>query len=57
MEANEIVIGIVIIAAIVLIVFIVTQNNKDKKKLTKFLNKNDKSTNENDPEFDKDDSY
>ena len=52
MEINIIILGVLIISVIILIVFLVKQNEKDKKDLTEFLNKEDKTTNENDPEFD-----
>lgn len=54
MEMNVIILGVLIVLAIILIVFLMKQNEKDKKDLTEFLNKEDKTTNENDPEFDDD---
>lgn len=54
MEKNAIILGVLMISVIILIVFLVKQNERDKKDLTEFLNKEDKTTNENDPEFDND---
>ncbi len=54
MEANNIILGVVVILAILLILFVIKQNKRDEKDLTKFLNKTDKSTDEKDAEYDND---
>lgn len=55
METNWIIIGIVAFCIIILIVFILRKNLKDKKDLTKFLNNDYKNTNENESELNDED--
>ena len=41
METNWLVIGVVVICAIILIIFLIKRNLKDEKELEVFLNKNE----------------
>lgn len=46
MEINWIIVGIVVFCMIILIVFLVRKNQKEKKKYTHFLNNDYKKANE-----------
>ncbi|MCI9844232.1 hypothetical protein [Flavobacterium pectinovorum] len=52
MEINWIVIGVVAIVLIALILFMIKKNQKEKKKLTDFLNNDFKKAEEDEPDFD-----
>ena len=52
MEINWILLGAVAVGLIVLIVFIIKKNQKEKKKLTEFLNNDFKKSEEGEPDFD-----
>jgi len=41
MEINWLIIGVVVVFAIILIIFIIKRNLKDEKELETFLNKNE----------------
>lgn len=56
MEMNWIIVGLLLLCVLVLIVFLVWKNQKDKKKYTDFFNKNYKKTAEEDSDLD-DDAY
>lgn len=53
---NWIIVGLVLLCALVLIVFLVRKNQKDKKKYSNFLNKDYKKAAEEDSDLD-DDTY
>lgn len=50
METQWIVIGGVLLAAIVLVVYLIRQNNKDEKDVTAFFNRDQRNTHEEDSE-------
>lgn len=52
MEINWAIIGIVVAVLIVLIVFMIKKNQKEKKKLTEFLNNDFKRVEEDEPDVD-----
>lgn len=52
MGINWTIIGIVVAVLIVLIVFMIRKNQKEKKKWTEFLNNDFKKTEENEPDVD-----
>jgi len=52
MEINWILLGAVAVGLIVLIVFIIKKNQKEKKKLTDFLNNDFKKSEEDGSDFD-----
>lgn len=52
MEINWIIIGFVAGVLIVLILFMIKKNQKEKKKFTDFLNNDLKKTDEDEPDFD-----
>ena len=52
MEINWILLGAVAVVLIGLIVFIIKKNQKEKKKLTEFLNNDFKKSEEDEPDFD-----
>ncbi|QSB27675.1 hypothetical protein [Flavobacterium sp. CLA17] len=52
MEINWTILGIVVAVLIVLIVFVIRKNQKEKKKLTEFLNNDFKKAEEDEPDFD-----
>ncbi|MDR7209707.1 hypothetical protein [Flavobacterium piscis] len=52
MEINWIIIGIVAVFVVVLIVFTIRKNQKEKKKLTDLLNNDFKKAEEDEPDFD-----
>ena len=56
MKINWIVVSIVIICMLVLIVFLIRKNQKDKKKYTDFLNNDFKKADEEESDLN-DDSY
>ncbi|SFF32208.1 hypothetical protein [Flavobacterium xueshanense] len=56
MKINWIVVSIVIICILVLIVFLIRKNQKDKKKYTDFLNNDFKKADEEESDLN-DDSY
>ena len=41
METNWYIIGVVVVCAIILVIFLIKRNLKDKKELEVFLNKNE----------------
>lgn len=51
MEANWIIIGIVVVLAIALVVVLVKRNLKDKKEMEKFFNEEYKATPKEESEF------
>lgn len=51
MEANGLVIGVVIACAAVLVVFLVKRNLKDEEEFEDFLNKNDRPTKKEETEI------
>lgn len=51
MEINWIVIGAFALAVLVLILFMIKKNQKEKKKLTEFLNNDFKKSDQDDPDF------
>lgn len=51
METNWFIIGVVVIGAIFLIIFLVKRNLKDEKELEVFLNKNEHEIKKNDAEI------
>ncbi|MFV8341870.1 hypothetical protein [Flavobacterium sp. XS2P39] len=55
MEINWIVVGILAVCAIVLIVFIIKKNQKDKKEYTTFLNNDYKKANQDESDLNNDD--
>ena len=56
MEINWVIIGIIIICVLLLIVFLIRKNQKDKKKYTHFLNNDYKKTDEKESDLN-DDTY
>jgi hypothetical protein len=56
MEMNGIIVGMLLLCALVLIVFLVRKNQKDKKKYGNFLNKDYKKAAEKEADLD-DDTY
>jgi uncharacterized protein YoxC len=52
MKINWILLGAVAVGLIVLIVFIIKKNQKEKKKLTEFLNNDFKRSEEDETDFD-----
>jgi beta-lactam-binding protein with PASTA domain len=56
MEINWIIVGIVAICVVILIVFLIRKNQKDKKKYTHFLNNDYKKANEEESDLN-DDTY
>lgn len=55
MEINWVIVGIVLVSAIVLIVFLIKKNQKDKKDVTAFFNKDTAVRKES--ELDEDEDY
>lgn len=51
MEINWIIIGVVAVGLILLILFMIRKNQKEKKKLTEFLNNDYKKSEEDEPDF------
>ena len=56
MEINWVIVGIVMICVLILIVFLIRKNQKDKKKYTHFLNNDYKKTKEEESDLN-DDTY
>jgi uncharacterized membrane protein YvbJ len=56
MEINWVIVSIVIICVLILIVFLIRKNQKDKKKYTHFLNNNFKKADEKESDL-YDDTY
>ena len=56
MEINWVVVGIVIICVVILIVFLIRKNQKDKNKYTHFLNNYYKKADEKESDLN-DDTY
>ncbi len=56
MEINWIIVSIVIFCVVILVVFLIIRNQKDKKKYTDFLNKDYKKANEEESDLN-DDTY
>lgn len=56
MEINWIIVGMVLLGVLILIVFLIRKNQKDKKKYNDFLNKDYKKSAEEDSDLD-DDTY
>ena len=56
MKINWIIVGIVIICVLILIVFLIRKNQKDKKQYTDFLNNDFKKINEEESDLN-DDTY
>ena len=54
MKINWIIVGIVIICVIILIVFLIRKNQKDKKEYTYFLNNDFKKVNEEESDLNDD---
>ncbi|WP_165830148.1 hypothetical protein [Flavobacterium hydrophilum] len=52
MEINWIVIGAFALAVLVLVLFMIKKNQKEKKKLTEFLNNEFEKSEEDEPDFD-----
>ncbi|MEO6175585.1 MAG: FeoB-associated Cys-rich membrane protein [Flavobacterium circumlabens] len=52
MEINWTILGIVAAVLIVLIVFVIRKNQKEKKKLTEFLNNDFKKAEKDEPDVD-----
>lgn len=57
MELNWILLGIVAVGLIILIVFIIKKNQKDKKELTQFLNNDFKKNPEEESDSNEDNEY
>ena len=51
MKINWVIVGSVIFCGLVLIVFLIRKNQKDKKKYKQFLNNDFKKTTEDDSDF------
>ncbi|WP_281310738.1 hypothetical protein [Flavobacterium flavigenum] len=51
MEINWIIIGVVAVGLILLILFMIRKNQKEKKKLTEFLNNDYKKSEEDELDF------
>lgn len=51
METSYIIIGLVIIGAIVLIAYLIRQNQKDEKEVTKFFNRESSNFHDEESEF------
>jgi FtsZ-interacting cell division protein ZipA len=56
MEMNWVIMSMILLGVLILIVFLIWKNQKDKKKYEDFLNKEDKKTEEQDSDLD-DDTY
>ncbi len=56
MEINWVIVGIVSICVVILIVFLIRKNQKDKKKYTHFLNNDYKKADEKESDLN-DDTY
>jgi uncharacterized membrane protein YvbJ len=56
MKINWVIVSIVIICVLILIVFLIRKNQKDKKKYTNFLNNDYKKANEEESDLN-DDTY
>ena len=54
MEINWVIVSIVIICVLILIVFLIRKNQKDKKKYTHFLNNNFKKADEKESDLNDD---
>ncbi len=54
MEINWIIVGVVLLGVLVLMVFLIRKNQKDKKKYTNFLNKDYKKAAEEDSDSEED---
>lgn len=55
MEINWIIVGILLICVVILIVFIIKKNQKDKKEYTNFLNNDYKKANQEESDLNDDD--
>lgn len=56
MEINWVIVGIVLLCVLILIVFLIWKNQKDKKKYSDFLNNDYKKSDEADSDLN-DDTY